>query len=160
MMMTMMMMMKTPSWWVTRIWCTCGRRRAWGAFSAEQSLLSAHCASARNCSSYVPSLLSRVCSSDSHLSRVSLLTVPLLSTAEQSLLLLCASSAQSPHPIGEEESNSGVQSWASPARVYKMIWYSQFSKTTCLLPIWTWTWTHLNTVGTLFPRGRRGWRRA
>ena len=163
MMMTMMMMMKTPSWWVTRIWCTCvggGEHEVPPLLSKVCSVLSAHCASARNCSSYVPPLLSRVCFSDSHLSRVSLLTVPLLSTAEQSLLLLCASSAQSPHPIGEEESNSGVQSWASPARVYKMIWYSQFSKTTCLLPIWTWTWTHLNTVGTLFPRGRRGWRRA
>ena len=92
MMMTMMMMMKTPSWWVTRIWCTCvggGEHEVPPLLSKVCSVLSAHCASARNCSSYVPPLLSRVCFSDSHLSRVSLLTVPLLSTAEQSLLLLC-----------------------------------------------------------------------
>ena len=159
------MMMKTPSWWVTRIWCTCGRRRAWGAFSAEQSLLSAQC------SLCLCSQLLLLCASSAQQSLL------LWFSSQQSLsahcasalncwaesapaMLLCASSAQSPHPIGEEESNSGVQSWASPSRVYKMIWYSQFSKTTCLLPIWTWTWTHLNTVGTLFPRGRRGWRRA
>ena len=75
----------------------------------------------------MPSLLSRVCFSDSHLSRVlslclcstaeqSLLLIcassahcALLSTAQQSLLLLYATSAQLPLKNGEVESKIGVQ---------------------------------------------------
>ena len=80
------------------------------------------------------------------ISAESLCSLCLCSSAQQSLFLLYASSAQPPLPIGEEESNIGVQSWASPARVYKMIWYSQFSTTE---PTWTQLehFSHVGGVG-------------